>query len=231
MAPVTFEADIQNQYLYSPTPEYNQALDLAAASLNRASGNVAAVLTSSFYAVELLKRIPGALDFVNMGAFDLANFITSAQGWAWGRIQEVTLDQNQRNYHAVMWAEPEVENAAEISLALRNIVNKDAYLAVIVPTRLRRFLPDTPASILTTKKQPTPMSMVSMLEAAGWGIQCRAAFHGPRAFAWSLFARAAHVLRRPDWGDRCLFAMRAHYMEPGWLWPLTPLTLILAKSG
>lgn len=220
---------VEALYLRSPSPEYQQAFDLAAARLNDAPGQALVVLSSPAHATEFLKRCAGPLDFASAGRFDAQGFIAAAGGWAWGPVRAVSLDGAAGTYSAITWAEPERDSAAAIAASMRSRACAGASLDVLATSALRRFLP-------AWQRQPLPASQplsvgetARCLRRAGWQVEQMIAFHGPRSLAWSRLAQAAAVLRRPDWEDRIQFAMRACYREKGWLWPLAPLALIRAR--
>src|SRR5574341_850163 len=137
---------IASLYLRRPTPEYGQAFDLAAVSLNQPGGPVLAVLSSSAHAAEILKRCPQPVDFASTGSFDAVQFVAEAQAWAWGTVNSVTLDQTSTRYAALLWAEPEATSAHSIARALRRLAAPGAKLSVIASSLLRRFLPAWQAS-------------------------------------------------------------------------------------
>jgi len=221
---------VETLYLRRPTPEYSQAFDLAAGALRRAEGPALAVVSSAVYAVELLKRCPGALDFATTSSFDAADLVAAAQGWAWGPIKDVEFSADLSAYDSIVWAEPERASAEDLARTLRSRARTGARLEVIATTYLRRFLPLWRAHPVPAIRPLNPGRVMHLLRDSGWQVESCLPFHGPRSIAWGKLAQLADALGRPDLGDRCLFAMRSNYREPGWLWPFAPLTLIRARA-
>jgi len=218
-------------YLRRPTLEYAQAFDLAAGTLNRGEGPGLAVVSSPVHAVELLKRCPGPVDYWSTENFDAPAFVAEAQGWAWGAASAALLNhQNTKAYEALIWAEPESHSALAKAMLLRSVAQANAVLVVIASAPLRRFLPAWQIHPRPAQDPLSPGAVRRALSKAGWQLKETITFHGPRAVAWTKLAQLLERLGRPDWGDRCLFAMRANYREPGWLWPLAPVSLIRART-
>jgi hypothetical protein len=223
--------DLQELYLSQPSHEYRQAFDLAADYLNMAEGKALCTLSSAFHAVELLKRSPRSSEIVGTGSFDVSGFISAAADWAWGELRAVELDGLSPGYDIHIWAEPEDPQADVISHQLRALAVHQTRLVVINSGPLRSILP-----IWKTQPQPgiRPLSMrrvTQILQTADWQVENSRVFHGPRSIAWSFLCRACTVLKRPDWSDRLLFAMRTSYQDPGWIWWLSPLSLICARAA
>ncbi len=131
----------------------------------------------------------------------------------------------------MVWAEPEAASAEETLQAISHLAAPEASLRVITSTSLRRFLPAWQAGPLPAERPLAAGPVGLLLSSKGWRIDQKTVFHGPRSIWWSYLARAAEKMGRPDWADRCLFAVRQAYREPGWLWRLGPLALIQARAG
>jgi hypothetical protein len=222
---------VESLYLRNPTMEYGQAFDLAVLGWDLAAGPALAVASSPVHAVEWLKRWPGALHLAGSGDFDAAGFVSQARGWAWGPLEAVTLEPTGRRYNDIAWAEPETHTAATLAAALHRLARPGACLSVIASSRLRRHLPAWQTAPLPATHPLSPGALGQVLRATDWQPHHGTAFHGPRSIVWTRLAQLAERLGRPDWGDRCLFAMRASYQEPGWLWPLAPLALTRARAA
>ncbi len=217
-------------YLRRPTPEYAKAFDLIAARFNASEGRALIVLSSPAHAAELLKRCPRPLDVASADSFEADPFVQSARKWAWGPIRTASLNQNHEAYAALAWAEPEAHSALSVAEALRRRAAPNATLDVIASAPLRRYLPAWQTSPRPAMQPLNPPGVLRALRAVRWRIEDVNVFHGPRAILWSTLFRTAEWLGRPDWADRCLFAMRSNYREPGWLWPFAPLALIHAQA-
>lgn len=221
---------LETLYLRRPPLEYSQAFDRISAWSAAPHQPTLLVLSSPTLATEVLKRWPAPADLASAGAFDAARFVAACQGWAWGPLTAVTLEQAPlATYARLVWAEPEATNAHRVVTQLRQLAAPQAELHVITSSFLRRYLPvwQTLPHPATCPLWPGPTTR--LLRGAGWHIKSHLALHGVRASAWGLLRRAAEAVGRPDWGDRCAMAIRVYYCEPGWLWPLAPLALIHAR--
>lgn len=221
---------IETLYLQRNTPEYNQAFDLAVGAHPAPNEPTLLVLSSPAHATEVLKRCSAPLHIASASAFDVAQFANQAQGWAWGAIEAVTLEQAPGAYTRLIWAEPETASAPTIASHLRRLAAPQATLRVIASSFLRRYLPAWQTPPYPAVRPLTPGHTLRVLRTAGWQVEASIAFHGPRASLWGLLRGLAEMVGRPDWGDRCSLAMRTYYREPGWLWPLAPLALIHARA-
>ncbi|MBM4430648.1 MAG: hypothetical protein FJ026_09935 [Chloroflexi bacterium] len=220
---------VETLYLQPLPWEYSQALDLGTTTLHAGPQPDLAVLSSTLYAVELLKRCHAALDLAGTGSFDAAGFARLAQPWSWGPLQAVHLDQLAGPYAALLWAEPEAACALPVARRLREVAAPGATLHVIASAPLRRLLPIWRGQPPPAEQPLTPRAVRRVLERAEWQVESHTALHGPHAFLWSRLSQLAQACRRPDWSDRCLFAMRSRYREAGWLWPLAPVSLVRAR--
>jgi hypothetical protein len=221
---------VETLYLRPSTPEYRQAFDLALSASQPEAEPLLVVSSSAIHAVELLKRCRAPLVFAGTGGFDAVQFAVEASDWAWGPIQPVRLAAHDRRYTRMLWAEPEVASAEATLQALSRLAVRGASMNVIASASLRRFLPAWQAAPPPAVRPLAPGPVGRLLASNGWRVERTIVFHGPRSIFWSYLARAAGRIQRPDWGDRCRFAMRRTYREAGWLWPLAPLALIQARA-
>lgn len=224
-------SQVQAIYIRRPSREYAWAFDMAASRINRPDGVALAVVSSPVHAVELLKRCTMPLELCGTGAFDSNPFVERADGWAQNSLASVDLRGEGRQYSRIVWAEPEELSAVEIAHRLAAAAVVGATLDVIVSAPLRRFLPEWRTLPLPAERSLPLNKVIDVLRSAGWQVEQPDVFHGPRSIGWNLLARAAALVGRPDWSDRCLSAMQTGYREPGWLWPLAHLALIRAQLG
>lgn len=223
--------DIRNLYLNQPSREYRLAFDLVADFLNNSKGKALCVFSTASQAVELLKRCPRPLEILEIGSFDVYEFTAAADGWIWEEIRIMGLGTLSPGYDIFLWVEPDASQADLISHRLRELANKNTRLLVINSGPLRKFLP---ARQEQTQPEDRPLSLKEMkqiLRANRWQVESIRVFHGPRSITWSFLHRLSALLRRPDWSDRFLIATRASFQEPGWIWWLSPLSLICARAA
>lgn len=224
--PANSSPSVEALYLRRPTPEYAHAFDVFAQAVAHSHGPVLAVMSSPVHAVELLKRCPQPLSFLNTPQFNANQFIAEAAGWAWGALQAVTSPTD--TYATILWAEPDESEATDLLPVFKAVSTPNTTLLIISSGFLRRYLPAWQAQPHPTQRPMPPGAVLHALRRQGWQAHPLHAWHGPRAMFWSGLYRMAEILQRPDLSDRCLFAMRAHYREPGWWWPVTPVALIQA---
>jgi hypothetical protein len=221
---------ISSLYLHSPSLEYRQVFSQALQRDEFHNEPILAAMSSVVHMVELLKRCHLPLHILSSDEFDAAQFTIEAQRYAWGPMHAVSPGASGTTYTSLVWAEPEVHSITNILQIFERLAAPGAILSIISSGPLRRFLPawkDVP----TPARQPlSPGKVVRLISAFGWKIDRQVAFHGPRSIFWSLLWRVAEGLGRPDWADRCLFAVRRAYQEPGWLWAVSTVTLIQAHK-
>lgn len=221
---------LQALYLETPTPEVRQALDWAAAPLQAARGPVLALLSSPFYAVEVLRRVTHALDLAGCSsAFEPVAWLAELAPWSWAGVGAADL-AGSHIYTALLWAEPERQGAEDLARRLFEAAAPGAVLSVVASTFLRRFLPAWQEAAPPPAVVPLSASQIpGLLRRAGWQVSAHCGLHGPRAVAWTLLMRLAEAGGRPDWADRARFAMRQAYLEKGWRRSLAPLQWIQAS--
>jgi hypothetical protein len=219
-------AAVQSLYLNNPSFEYRQVIDLGLHGWEDQDEPVLAVVSSRFYGVELLKRTHTPLFFLATNAFDVTAFSVDAGPWAWGPLHTIKM---QDHFCNVFWAEPEMSTAMEVLLTVNQLTSSGDHLRVITSGPLHHFLPAWSAAPFPARQPMMAGKVKGMLSSNGWRITRQTVLHGPRSILWSGLSRLANALRRPDLGDCCLLAMRKMYQEPGWVWPMSPLSLIWAE--
>jgi hypothetical protein len=170
------------------------------------------------------------LEIVGSGNFQADEFIDQMQAWTWGPLQPGDLDPKANRYLRFLWAEVEAEHAVEQARALRYLAAPGAQISVITSTWLRRWLPAWQEKPESAQSPVTSGRVCTILRQAGWKVDSCHGLHGLRAYLWSSLSRLADSIHRPDLADRCLFAMRRVYWERSWLWRMTPLVVIHARS-
>ncbi len=224
-------SQLQAIYIRRPSPEYAQAFDQAVFRINQPDGAALAVVSSPVHAVELLKRCTVPLAICGTGSFDAHTFVGQAEGWSQASLTSTDLRTEARQYSRMIWAEPEELCAVEMAHRMAATAVIGATLDVIVSSSLRQSLPEWRTLPLPAERPIRPDTVMEVLRAAGWQVEQPVALHGPRSMGWNMLARAASIVGRPDWSDRCLSAMQTGYHEAGWLWPLAHLALIHAQLG
>lgn len=222
---------LEDLYLNRPTLEYSQAFDLFAKDQKDQQSPILAVLSSAVLAVELLKRCSVPLHIARKTSLAVDPFIEASQGWAWGSITSVDLDEGGSNYNSIIWAEPEAGSGNQIAAILMKRAQAKGNLWVIASAPMRRYLPAWKVPPYPAVHPLDSGRVRGLLKKNGWQVQEWIVFHGPRSIAWTSLARMCYRIGRPDWGDRCILTMRSQYREPGYLWPLTPLALIHARAA
>jgi len=218
---------IEALYLRCPTAEFRMALDRAVAGMTAAP--LLAVVSSPFYLVELLRRIPGDLVVSGDGRFDPDPWLAPAAGWAWGRLASGGL-HSESKYSNLFWAEPQNDMADSTAAALRQVASPQAQLYIVVSSFLRGYLPAWQQEPHPAQNPLSGVTIPGLLRRAGWQVEQVLGFHSPSAVLWSLAMRSARLVGRPDWEDRARLAMRAAYRQEGAMWRLCPLALIRARA-
>lgn len=220
--------EIEALYLQAPTPEFRQALDLAVAPLQGAAGEVLALVSSPFYAVEVLRRVTRPLVLAGSPGFELQPWLEHLRAWSWAEVQALAVGESGA-FQAILWAEPQRPSSAKLAAWLRQVAAPGASLSVIASTGLRRFLPAWQGASRPAT-DPLPAAQLSaLLRQAGWQPAEQCGFHGPRSVGWTLLMRLAEALGRPDWADRARFGMRNSFIEIGWVSKYCPLNFIRAQ--
>lgn len=221
--------DIQSIYTNHPTREYRHAFDLVASWFNRSDRGNLCLLSSYVFAVEMLKRCPHQLDLIGTNGFDAADFISASAGWNWGNLKVGAFDGLVDEYKTIIWVVPDASQLDITSRRLNRIALSNARLFVIMPGLLHRFLP-VPKSYPQNNIKLLPYSLARSLSNTGWQIESILGLHGPNSIAWGWMYRLCTLMGRNDWADKSLFAIRDSYQESGWLWWLSPLTIICAVA-
>jgi len=219
--------NIQSIYLNHPTREYRYAFDLVAGWFNRSDCGNLCLLSSNMFAVELIKRCPHQLDLIGTNGFDAADFISSSVGWNWGKLNVGVIDGSVEDYKTIIWIDPDASQLDITSRQLNRIAMSNTRLFVIMPGLLHRVLP-VPKSYPQNNNKLLPYSLARCLSNTGWQIESTLGLHGPHSIAWGWMYQLCTLISRNDWADKSLFAIRDSYQETGWLWWLSPLTIICA---
>ncbi len=221
--------DIKNLYLNQPSREYRLSFDMIADHINNTKRKSLCLCSSAIYVVELLKRCSCKLDIAGTRSFDADEFMSSFDGWVCEGIQTVELDIFPPDYDVIVWVEPGEYQVDLVFHKLRELADNDTKLLVINRGPLMRVLPVWKTKIQPGARLLSQWRLNQILNAAGWQVESVLVFHGPRSIFWSFLLRASTIMKRPDWSDRFIFAMRNTFQEPEWIWWLSTLSLTCAR--
>lgn len=224
----------EDLYFQKPAVEYRLAFDVANSIINKNSRSNLAVISSSLHATEIVKRCRFDLDIVGTGSFTVEQFVDIASDWSPMRINAVKLKEmpkfTRRTYSSIIWAEPEVDSSEEVANLLRRSSLVGTSLMVVTTTRLRHFLPVWRSALRPAHNPLSPGATMRSLAKVGWRVDGWQAFHTPQSVFWAGLSRLASIANRPDWRDRCFFAMRAAYRKSNKGYRLTPVVLLSARA-
>lgn len=189
-------------------------------------GSTIAVVQSPGWAVELIRRTALPICFYDKGAFDLHAFITQAEDWSPASL-DIYPSSGLEKFETLIWVAPEKDQLNSLIQAFQTLGQPGARLLVITPGRLNRFLPADQRLTNHTGKLATSADVTQSLRQTGWEQQTRCGLHGIRVILYSLAARCAARVDRPDWHDRLIFTSRSFYQVQG---PLAPLSTVMITS-
>ena len=215
-----YETQLQSLYKQKVSKEYQLAFDIAVSLANHQDGFLLSITHQPLWAVELIRRTALPICFYDTKAFDLHAFITQAADWTNASLG-IYPTSEQKIFDSLIWAAPDKEQLNSLIQAFQNFSQPGARLVVITPGRLNRFLPGNQRLISHTGTLATSADVSRSLRQAGWEQQTRCGLHGIRSILYSVAARVASALGRPDWHDRLIFTARCVYQETGFLWPLS----------
>jgi len=227
---------VDQLYWSRPSPEIMRAFNMATYALINRRQPTLAIVSSSLYAVEILKRSPYTLALAGSGTFDPKIFVDIMSPWAWGDIRPVEVQSEREKYATILWAHPQKESAEAISARLKFQSERSCDLEVLAVSgarwRLSKALGTGRTGAIKIKDEPlSPKETVSLLKLFDWHVDSVIPFNGPRAVLWRRFAVFFARLNWLLWSDRCLQMMRSQLREPAWLWRLAPLVLIRARKA
>lgn len=222
-------AELETMYLGQTSLEFRQVMDEAVANLETTRTPTLAAISSSFYAIELLRRCQNPVHIISGSSVNFRGWQAHTAGLSWGQVDFVEKASSE-GYQGLLWAEPEGDWASEIADLLYQHALPGATLNVIASTALRSFLPAWQSAVKPAQF-PLPINrLVKMLQSSGWQIEQIKGYYGPRAVVWNKLALLFQSVGRLDWTDRAGFAMRASYIEQGLLWKITPLVQIFTRK-
>lgn len=233
----TMPLGAEQLYWSRPSVELMKAFNMATYTLATQKKPVLAVMSSSLYAVEIMKRASFSLALAGTGTFDPQIFLEHMTAWVWGEAQPVNLADNSNPYHSILWAEPKIDSAENIIGRLDQLAARGCDLGIITTRKWDKILPwrhksgDLIMGKSTGKIDPPNLSqwMVErLLKRHGWIVDAIIPFGGLRAAIWQRFIELSQHFNQLYWSDRCSQMMRCQMREPRWLWPLARLALIRA---
>jgi hypothetical protein len=220
----------------APGLEYQHAFDMCAVGACQTRHSLAVVVSSPFYARDILRRLPVAqfqqVQMVLTGnARALAGSDTLLQAGARASSRVRIVPHLDSPVARVVWAEPEQRESEHISHALRSRLLPDGSLYIISSGALVRFLPEWHAAGPRPAQQPSGMvRTLRLLRRNHLAIRAVYGFHGPVSIGWGYSGRLLNRLRRSDLADRCQVAMRAAYVVQGWQAFFAPVCVIVAAQ-
>lgn len=217
-----------------PSLEYQHAFDCCAVALQPIAGSIAVLASHPFYGRELAARLDGRqARFFATPAWDLAPEEMRAWLGAEGTSTQTDLESVAASgVVAAVWAEPEREGGRKVLARIEGVMAPAGRLYVVASGPLRRYLPEWQSRAWGAAQCPAGYrATLRWLRMAGWQVEARYGFHGPRSVLWGLAVRCAAAGGRRDWADRCLAAMRAHYVVQGWISILAAVALLVARKA
>jgi hypothetical protein len=212
--------------------EYQYAFDFCAVALQRVVGPIAVLASHPFYARELGGRLDGA----QVRLFAVPNWRRQPENVrAWLGEQSVGAGVglnrlSASSIAAVVWAEPEREGGPELLARIGQLIAPGGRLYVVTSSPMRRFLPRwLPRGWRPAQHPAGHRATLHWLQRAGWCLERRYGFHGPRSVLWGLAARVAAAWERRDWVDRCRAAMRVHYVVRGTQAAIAPVAVLVVR--
>jgi hypothetical protein len=206
--------------------EYRLALDLAVNALQGAEGMTLASVDSPRWALDLIRRMRLPTHFYPTPGFDVTALIESAKPWAQVDLDIFTLNTHNR-YTGILWAFPANEMVNDMIENINQVSSDGATLTLISPGWLQRYLPEAEQHTSPTGKYVPTDRVTRLLKQSGWALHTRCGLHGIRSMLYSLAARVASALGRPDWHDRLIFTSRIFYRQQG---PLAPLSTVVITT-
>jgi hypothetical protein len=200
--------------------EYRLALDLAVNALQGAEGMTLASVDSPRWGLELTRRMRLPAHFYPIPGFDVTALIESAKPWAQVDLDIFTLNTHNR-YTGILWAFPANAVVNDMIENINQVSSDGATLSLISPGWLQRYLPEAEQHTSPTGRYVPIDRVTRLLKQSGWALHTRCGLHGIRSMLYSVAARVASALGRPDWQDRLIFTARSVYQERGLLWQLS----------
>jgi hypothetical protein len=220
--------DVQSFYLNNPPREYRTAFNLVARKMSCSGGKNLCIVSSTSVAVELIKRCQQKIHLTGTDNFNVRDFLSVSEGWTWGAIKPVALDRSKPEFEIIFWGLPEISQLEAISCQAYRCAASKATLIVVSPGPLHNLLPGV-------KSYPgcwlMPRALVRALSKGEWQIKSAVGIHGLRSIFWGRIYQMCNLLKRLDWADRSLFAVRDVYLEAGMFWWLSPLLIIHAVKN
>ena len=227
---------VDQLYWSRPNPEIMRAFNMATYALTNRRLPTLAIVSSSLYAVEIMKRSSNSLALAGTGTFDPKLFTEIMVPWAWGDVHPVELASERERYATILWAHPLKESVEAVLNRLRFLAERSCDLEVFVASGIRWGLPrlagNRKSNAAKTRDMPLyPAEIINLLKLYEWQVDTLIPYNGPRAELWRGLAGIFNRLNWLLWSDRCSQMMRSQLREPGWLWRLAPMVLIRARRG
>jgi hypothetical protein len=217
-------------YWSRPDPAHFRALNLAAVFLNKDKQASLAILSSSFFAVETIKRTPYPIKIVGTGVFDSSLFADHMRRWAWGEIEPVQLNELKGTFSAMLWAEPQKRDSRQVLGVLDQIAARGCSLDVIIGSGGIRIAARKISDGLKDREGTTPQQVIKLLRRFRWQVDTIVPYYGPRYTFWRGLSNLFLKTGRLNWSDRCIQTLNSRMREPAWLWRLASLVMIRARK-
>lgn len=214
--PAVAQRSLQGDFarIARPGLEYQHAFDYCAVEAHRHGGPVVVAASSTFYVSQLLGRVEACQPQIT-GA-DGTDAHTLAAGSA----------------RVVVWAEPEQATGAQALQNMRQLLDRDSRLYVIVSQPLARLLPEWRGAGQLPATRPAGLRRtIGWLQEQGWSIVQMYGFHGPTSIMWEMVGRLMDRAGRADLADRCHFKMRDTYIVGGAQVVLAPVAVLAATRS
>lgn len=218
-------------WLQRPSLAYQAAFDRCAVEAAQRDGPVLVLAGNPFYAREIVRRLSGSVALQPFGSGwpqdeDLLRKLLGPE-IHWDQVNLImTGHEPSQLARTIIWAEPRDSTWRHIVPDLQRLAAPDAKAIVLGRSaRMGRFLPDQPQQ----SGMPVPLSQAAdALGRAGWRIEQRVGFHGPRSLLLGAVSRVPALLNRDDLLDRNSAAMRENFVVVGRQAHYSPVWMIRA---
>ena len=216
-------------YYSKPDQAFIRALNQAMFAQQTGKGSTLAVVSSSFYAVEILKRTSQKLALAGTESFNPQLFTEHMDKWAIGELIPVDLFTLQEKFNIMVWAEPKHRSANLTIEQITNLAVRGSELIILVTSDFGFLRSSNVIGRKSKERSLIPRAIKVILKENGWQLDSIIGFYGIKAKFWNFLAMKFLQADNLHWSDRCRQMQHLKMREPGWLWPLYHLALIRAR--
>lgn len=214
---------------------YTFAFNWCAMEANKVTRRIVLLLSSDFYAQELIKRfdhLEGSVIFTKDLLLPYSKQSRSLNNAKQFQSDEHVFKVLLKGSPIVIWAEPELRNGKEIIEIIVDSLNPCERIYIITTGWLAQFMPEWSKIISRPAEYPARILRCKRwIRKAGFNIKAVYGFYSLPSFLLGVLAKNFNILGWKYFADRCYFLIRKKLFHSGFRAMCSQVYILVVEKG